>query len=134
MIEAEYPVAVLTAIQAAWNRAMETWDADATAELYDDEAQLFGSLPRLFIGRDGAREYYASFPTAQSCRAIFDNLVVATCGENLILASGLVTFDLRVADERRVADLRFSFVLRRSDAWRILVHHASPIPATSPAD
>lgn len=125
---------VLEQIQAEWNQAMLTWNAPAVATLYDKEAQLFGSLPALYSGAEGAEAYYAAFSTAESCEASFDNSSIASPAEDIIVASGCVTFAMRVAGEARSAAFRFTFVLRLSDQWRILAHHASPMPTSSPAD
>jgi ketosteroid isomerase-like protein len=126
--------AVLEGIQAAWNQAMLTWDAPAVAALYDESAQLFGSFPMLFLGVEGVTSYYSAFTTAESCEATFDNKDIASPADNVIVASGFVTFAMRVAGEARCAEFRFTFVLHVTDRWRILAHHASPIPTTSPAD
>lgn len=121
-------------VQAEWNRAMATWDAGAVARLYDPMAQLFGSLPELFQSADGARAYYSAFATAEACEASFDNRSIMVPAPGVIVASGFVTFAMRIAGDTREAAFRFTFVLREADRWYIVAHHASPIPHQSPAD
>jgi ketosteroid isomerase-like protein len=126
--------AALESVQAEWNRAMATWDSKAVARVYDREAQMFGSLAPLFTGPEGVEKYFSSFATAQTCEARFDNRDVLCPHADIIIASGFVTFAMRIAGDARVAESRFTLVLRRSDRWYILAHHISPVPTSSPAN
>lgn len=122
-------------VQNGWNRAMASWDAIAVSELYDASAQLFGSRERLYQGPEQIREYYAGFADVRSCRATFRTEAIVQPASDLVVASGFVTFAMQIGADRRSADFRFTFVLRRSaGGWKILAHHASPVPQSSPAD
>ncbi len=107
---------------------MSTCDVDAVADVYADDARLFGSLPRLFIGRDGVREYFEQVRSDSSV-ASFDNESVLRIDPLTILAAGFVEFMVVKDQIRSRHRYRFTFVLRsEAGVWRILLHHASPMP------
>jgi len=50
--------AIVAQIQRRWAAAFARADADALASLYIEGALFFGSMPDLYCGRSGVRQYF----------------------------------------------------------------------------
>ena len=118
--------AAVASVQADWNAAMARWNVDAVVRIYHPDAQLFGSLPRLFVGRDEIGDYFRCV-RADACLARFDTRSIVAIDRSTILTAGFVEFTVVAGGVETKRDFRLTFVLRRENGlWFILSHHASP--------
>ena len=128
-------IAALEEVAAGWNRASATWDVDALAAQYWDEAMLFGGRPYLSVGPMGLRDYFASYADQlKVVSLVLRDQVLAEPTPDLVLAQGFCEFAFTLADGRATgATMRTSLVLmRRQGRWKILQHHFSSLPEKPP--
>ncbi len=130
-------VAALEDVAAGWNRASATWNCDALAAMYWDEATLFGGRPYLSAGPEGIRDYFASYADQLKVvgLALRDQVLVEPAPD-MVLAQGFCEFSFTLADGRVTGTtMRTSLVLmRRQGRWKILQHHFSSLPEKPPTE
>lgn len=120
--------AAVAAVQAEWADAFARRDAAGLAALYAEDAAFYGSLPALYRGRDGVREYFSLLPPRYRW-ARFGAPALVALGPGAVAASGPVEFGTEEDGRQEVLRYRITHVLVRSGAtWLIAAHHASPVP------
>ncbi|HEX3180253.1 MAG TPA: nuclear transport factor 2 family protein [Beijerinckiaceae bacterium] len=118
--------AIVAQIQCRWAAAFARADADALASLYIEDALFFGSMPDLYCGRSGVRQYFETLAKGYEGAAFADTHTVEI-SPDLIVSAGFVTFTGERDGERFSLLYRMSWTLVRSgEQWRIASHHASP--------
>jgi uncharacterized protein (TIGR02246 family) len=118
--------AIVAQIQRRWAAAFARADADALASLYIEDALFFGSMPDLYCGRSGVRQYFETLAKGYEGAAFADTHTVEI-SPDLIVSAGFVTFTGERDGERFSLLYRMSWTLVRSgEQWRIASHHASP--------
>lgn len=120
-------------ILPAFNAAAATWDADCFAELYAEDACFFGLLTYHSVGVTAVREYFAHYAEILNGAVLaLDEQEIRVLGPDAFIAQGLGHFTYNMADGTTSRNtLRTTLGLQRQDgAWKIVIHHFSPIPPT----
>lgn len=122
---------VVERMEALWSGASLRDDVDSILALYTEDALFFGSLPRLFVGHQGIREYFGSVPLSAARGISFFDRQVRILNEAAIASAAYVDFDLALASgaARWRYGVSWTLIRRRGD-WKIASHHASPREAT----
>lgn len=123
---------VVERVEALWSGASLRTDVDSLLSLYTTDAMFFGSLPRLFIGHQGIREYFNSVPLSAARGIAFFDRQVRLLDDAIIASSSYVNFDLALANGP--ARWRFGIswtLIRQQGDWKIASHHASPRETSS---
>jgi uncharacterized protein (TIGR02246 family) len=118
---------VVERIEALWSDASLKGDVDSILALYTEDALFFGSLPRLFVGRQGIREYFDSVPLSAARGITFFDRQVRILNDDAIATASYVYFDLELKGElvRWRFGISWTLINHRRD-WKIASHHASP--------
>ncbi len=127
--------AALDQAVAAWNRAGASWDAQALAAIYAEDALLFGGRPGHSVGRAAIQGYFASYDGVIFSGAMqMFGTELRMLAPGCVLAQGIVEFAFTLAGgERTRSTLRATLVLRREAGdWRIADHHFSTVPPAPP--
>lgn len=126
--------AALAEIERQWNAAARTWDVDALAAIYADDALMYGGRPGLFVGPQ-IRDYFASYigVLKETTLDLVDQHIIALAPD-VFLAQGFGEFHFLLGDGNRSGSvLRTTLVIvRRDGRWRIIQHHFSATPAAPP--
>jgi uncharacterized protein (TIGR02246 family) len=109
-----------------WVDAFNRADVDALARLYTDDILFFGSLPDLYVGHAGVRDYLASVLPAGVQVQLVDRRFVDVA-DGIVAMSGLLN-GAWASGERRQYRLTWTLVERDGD-WLIALHHGSLRPA-----
>jgi uncharacterized protein (TIGR02246 family) len=120
---------------AAWNQAARTFDVDAMARVYTEDAVFFGGRPGLSLGRQGVRAYFASYrDVIRSTSLELEDRQLFQLAPDALLAQGYGRFRLELSDGRRTESLLRStlVVVQRDGRWQLLQHHFSATPETPP--
>jgi ketosteroid isomerase-like protein len=83
--------AIVAQIQRRWAAAFARAEADALASLYIEGALFFGSMPDLYCGRSGVRQYFETLAKGYEGAAFADTHTVEI-SPDLIVSAGFVTF------------------------------------------
>lgn len=115
-------------VQGAWAEAFSKRDVERLASLYTHDAAFYGSEPRLFLGRNGVRQYFAALsPKFKTAR--FGTASITVLAPTALAASGPVEFTTVEDGVHTVLPYRITHVLRLvAGIWLIAAHHASPVP------
>jgi len=118
---------VVERIETLWSTANLQGDIDAILALYAEDALFFGSLPHLFVGRRGIREYFQSVPLSAARGIAFFDRQVRVIHDDAIASATYVNFDLELPSgpARWRFGISWTLVAQRS-SWLIASHHASP--------
>ena len=105
-----------------WVDAFNGRDWDKHAQLYTEDATLFGSVDALQIGRAGVRAYFGKLgPGVRVKKYAMPRLTEIT--PDVVSTAGYVDF----ADGEQPSPYRMTWLLVRRDGnWRIAQHHGSP--------
>lgn len=88
---------------------------------------MYGTQPKLFVGRQGVRQYFEGLPTGVFKSAAFSDQQAVPVAPDVIASAGNVTFTRVVNGQTSELPLRITLVLvSRDGAWRIASHHAAP--------
>ena len=122
------PALVIGRTHAAWADAFARRDSNQLAALYSRKAAFYGSVPQLYRGREGVRQYFTTLsPGYRSARFAEPSITVLT--PTAFAASGPVEFTVQEGGVERIVAYRMTHVLALQDGtWLIAVHHASPVP------
>jgi uncharacterized protein (TIGR02246 family) len=127
--------AALEHVVHAWNQAGRTWDCDALAAVYTEDALLFGGRPGHSVGREAIQHYFATYSGIIFTATMqMSGTELRVLGKDAVLVQGMVHFEFTLKDsEKTQSTLRATLVLRReTGCWLIADHHFSPTPATPP--
>lgn len=120
---------VARSMQSAWAAAFARADWAAIAALYAPETSFYGSTPALATDPAGVLSYFESLPPV-FVAAHFAIPQILPMGKALFAASGSVVFTVRKDGVDQERAYRISQVFRQMpEGWRIVLHHASPVPA-----
>ena len=120
---------VARSMQSAWAAAFGRADWAAIAALYAPETSFYGSTPALATDPAGVLSYFQSLPPI-FVAARYATPHILPLGEGLFAASGGVVFTVRKDGVDQERAYRMSQVFRQMpEGWRIVLHHASPVPA-----
>jgi len=112
-----------------WNTALQTGDPDEVVACYAADAVLLPTMsPKVRHNHEEIRDYFVHFLSkSPRGRIIEQNIRVY---DNIAINSGLYTFSLKENGARADTAGRFTFVYRKcDDAWSIIEHHSSILPA-----
>ena len=113
---------VASGVRAKWAAAFSTLDAEALSSLYSRHGFLFGSNPKLYRGKDGAKAYFSGLPRWQSQSVRFTDIVTEAVGSDVVSMAGTANF---VFDSDALT-VKITWVIVREDgSWKILSHHVS---------
>jgi ketosteroid isomerase-like protein len=116
----------VSALLGGWKRAFEERNVEGLVALYADECFLFGGKPPLFAGLDDIRAYFDGLPAARLL-VEFEEQSIWQVAATVIATAGFVAFR-RV--DGPISRYRITLTLVLADgAWKIVSHHASPVPA-----
>jgi uncharacterized protein (TIGR02246 family) len=119
----------VASLESAWSAGFARQDSDALAALYSPDATLFGSVPKLAVGRNEVRDYFAAVPKNAKWTATFGEQHEKPLSKDEIAVSGFIKFTRELDGKLAEFPYRFTFVLiRHDDQWQISVHHTSPVP------
>jgi uncharacterized protein (TIGR02246 family) len=119
----------VASLESAWSAEFARQDSDALAALYTPDATLFGSVPKLAVGRTEVRDYFAAVPKNAKWTATFGEQHEKSLSTDAIAVSGFIKFTRELDGKLAEFPYRFTFVLvRHDDQWQISVHHTSPVP------
>lgn len=117
---------LIRVLQNRWSESFGRGDWDQLASLYAAEAHFFGGKPRLYRHRLDIQSYFELVPPGGL--AIFqEDMAVSWLTPDLLMFSGFV--DFRREDRLRMH--RMTWIISRINSdWKIVGHHASPVPAS----
>jgi uncharacterized protein (TIGR02246 family) len=116
------PTPTIEALLAAWIEAFNKHDLDAHAELYTEDALLFGSIPDLVIGRQAIRRYFSKRGPSVHVRRYPQPHIL-----HLSLDIAATAAHVDFADGDTLMPYRVTWALiRQGGHWRIAQHHGSP--------
>lgn len=113
-----------------WVSAFNRRNLDEMAQLYADEAVLWGThAQQLIQGRPGVVQYFkAVFESGRNVKVTLAQTRI-TQGVNVHQASGTYTFVANQAGTELTLQARFTFVWQiNGGRWRVLSHHSSVLP------
>ena len=114
-------------LHAQWVEAFNSHDLDRHMELYTEDANLFGSVDELQVGRDAIRAYFGRRPPGIRVKS-YPFPLVRQVTADVALTAGHVDF----ADGDEPSPYRMTWALVRQDGnWRIAQHHGSPRRGTA---
>jgi uncharacterized protein (TIGR02246 family) len=127
---------ILADIQVAWNTAASTWNPDAFAAIYTDDALFFGGRPDHSVGGAAIRAYFASYMGAlESATLDLVDQHFLWLADDCFLAQGFGDFVFVLESGKRMsrARMRTTLVIAQDDgAWKIRQHHFSVPPESPP--
>jgi uncharacterized protein (TIGR02246 family) len=126
---------VLRQIEACWNAAANTWDADALSDIYAADAVLFGGLPELSISHAGIKEYFNTYKDIlRSVQLRMVDQVLRKASDNTYVAQGFVNFTFQLTNGTTTQTrMRTTWVMvKQDDQWKLLAHHFSNLPEKLP--
>ncbi|PUE50255.1 hypothetical protein B9Z47_00320 [Limnohabitans sp. 2KL-1] len=125
----------LERVQHAWSQAAASWDVDALAALYTEDALFMGGRPGHQIGRTAIRDYFASYTgTILSASLTLSDFSAQQIDPGCVMGQGFVNFKFHLkGDEHTTSRLRGAWVLQaHAEGWRIRLHHFSTEPVQPP--
>lgn len=122
------------AIEAAWNAAGRTWDAQALAAIYAADAVFHGGRPDHHVGHAAIRAYFDSYVgVIESATLALRDQHIQTLAAGVVLAQGFGDFGFVLQGGQATRSLvRTTLVLVQQDVWRVQAHHFSPPPPAPP--
>ena len=109
-------------VRAKWAAAFARLDAEVLSSLYSRHGFLFGSNPKLYRGKDGAKAYFSGLPRWQSQSVTFTDVVTEASGPDVVSMAGPANFVF----DKEALTVKITWVIVREDGeWRILSHHVS---------
>jgi ketosteroid isomerase-like protein len=112
-------------LEARWIEAFNRADIDALVALYRPDAMFYGSLPSLYVGHAGVREYFTSIAIADVQAHVEEQKLVRLHPE-LVFLSALVCFSGPKAGARF---FRITWAIANDGVhWLIAQHHGSLRP------
>ena len=121
----------VAAASATWARALGEDDPDKVLPLYANDAVLWGTLsPTVRADQAALRDYFATaFKVLPGLKVAFGEQLIRIYGGTAV-NTGYYTFSYVKDGETRSLPARYSFTyVRRGDAWMIVDHHSSTMPA-----
>lgn len=111
-----------------WNKALKTLDSSKVVELYADNAVLLPTLSNsVRHNHSEIQSYFESFLMKQPQGSIDESNI--RIFSDVVIHSGIYTFEFKNADSERHVKCRFTFVYGLIDgSWKILEHHSSAMP------
>lgn len=128
------PFLALKEIEAAWNKAAESWDADFLAKLYTQDALLFGGRPGHCVGWREIYDYFESYNNIilSANLDLYDQQVVSL-SPDIFLAQGYGRFSFLLGENKKTESIfRTTLLMCRKKDWKIRQHHFSEIPKSPP--
>ncbi len=125
----------LASVEEQWNAAAFTWDVEALAMIYTEDAVMFGGRPGLTSGRQQIRQYFASYRhILRSTTLQLIEQQVIELGPDTFVAQGFGAFEFTLMNGRRSETvLRTTLtIVKREGRWRVVRHHFSPTPEAPP--
>lgn len=112
-----------------WIEAVTTTDPGTVAELYAEDAVLWGTLsPYIRTTPESIQDYFNTFMALDKLQAIYHHPQVRIYGDTAI-NSGYYTFFYEEDGEMVSLPARYTFVYEREgDSWLIVDHHSSMDP------
>lgn len=119
-------LAIATAALDAWARAFRTCDAQAMTACYAPTCLHFGARAKLYVGREGVLEYFATLGTREYRDVRFEDLVASRHGEASVSLAVTAWFEM---DGSARPAMRLTQTLSKEpDGWKVACHHASLRP------
>lgn len=129
------PKEEVAAATLAWGLALAEHNPEKVAQLYAQDAVLWGTLsPTLRSGRMALRDYFvAAFKAAPDLKVSFGDQLIRVYG-NAAVNTGYYTFSLAKGGkggEAKSFPARYSFTyVKQGEGWLIVDHHSSALPST----
>lgn len=114
-----------------WVERVNAADVDGLVNMYDTSATLFPTFsPTVIATREGIREYFFKMASTSDLVVQLHEETVAErhIGGLVVSLYGIYTFTLVVDGAVVPFPSRFTFVLDKTNEYRILHHHSSQIP------
>jgi uncharacterized protein (TIGR02246 family) len=126
---------ILVSTGQRWNEGACPWGPERLAELYADEAMLYGGRPDHSVGKAAICRYFETYTGILSSAVLtLHSQHVRSISHGAFVAQGCCRFDFEfLSGGRSHSVLRTTLLLVRADGeWKILQHHFSPQPAEPP--
>ncbi|NIE67190.1 SgcJ/EcaC family oxidoreductase [Burkholderia sp. Ax-1719] len=127
---------ILAEIQAAWNAAASTWNPDAFAALYTEDALFFGGRPDHCVGGAAIHAYFASYQDVlESATLDLVDQHFLWLADDCFLAQGFGDFAFVLEGGKRTSRARMRTTLviaQHASVWKIRQHHFSVPPESPP--
>jgi uncharacterized protein (TIGR02246 family) len=115
---------IVELIYQQWQNYFASINPSGLAELYTQEAVLFGSKIPAYIGRTAIQSYFENLSQGLYIKAQFTPEYIKRLTSDIISIAGSVTF---TRTEQTDLELRFTHILvSRDGRWLIASHHVSP--------
>lgn len=114
-----------------WVERVNAGDVDGLVNMYDTSATLFPTFSPTFIATlEGIREYFVKMASKADLVVQLHEETVAEhhIGESAVSMYGIYTFTCVVDGAEVTFPSRFTFVLDKTNEYKILHHHSSQIP------
>jgi uncharacterized protein (TIGR02246 family) len=121
----------VAAATLTWARALGEDDPDKVLPLYSEDAVLWGTLsPTVRADRGALRDYFVTaFKVLPGLKVTFGDQLIRVY-DGTAINTGYYTFSYIKDGEKKSLPARYSFTyVKRGDAWLIVDHHSSAMPA-----
>ncbi|MGE3843244.1 MAG: SgcJ/EcaC family oxidoreductase [Vicinamibacterales bacterium] len=119
----------------AWNIAAANWDPRKLADIYAEDAVLFGGLPGQSVGRSGIFKYFSAYVgQILTAKLALYETEIRPLGSASILVQGFCCFEFILdGGKRTTSELRASWIIEwTGEKTCIRAHHFSPTPPSPP--
>jgi uncharacterized protein (TIGR02246 family) len=130
-LAAAAPQDEVAAAATKWAQALGEDDPEKVVPLYAEDAVLWGTLsPTIRHDRAALRDYFTgAFKVLPGLKVSFGEQLIRVYG-NAAINSGYYTFAYNKDGEAKTLPARYSFTyVKAGDAWMIVDHHSSAVPA-----
>ncbi len=109
---------------ATWATAFTENSPAAMALLYPEGSMLYGSKVELFLGSEGAMDYFSGLTPRRSRSVQFKQVTASFATEDVLVLAATATF--LVSDAPPLLTRFTQTWVKTGEEWRVLSHHASP--------
>ena len=116
--------AIVAQVYEQWQQHFAPLNSQSLANLYAEDAVLFGSRVPPFIGRAAIQSYFENLPPGLFTEVVFTPEYIQRVTPDVISIAGSVVFQRY---ECSSLDLRITHLLvYQQNQWLIASHHVSP--------
>ena len=115
--------AIVALVYEEWQQHFAPLNSQSLANLYAEDAVLFGSRIPPYIGKTAIQSYFENLTPGLFTGVVFTPEYIKRVTPDVISIAGSATFD---RTEQNPLELRVTHVLvRRESQWQIVSHHVS---------
>ena len=114
-------------LEKRWAKYTVAADVQSMLSLFAENVVFLGSLPTVFLGREGVKKYLSSVKLDSSRAVTFQDREVQVLAPNIFTSLAHVVFDTEIDGKRVPFRCAFSWtVIEEDGVWKIAQQHASP--------